>query len=284
MEKDIPAEVATHLKEMVRTSEEDWAKEKGALERLSDLWVDKNRLFDEQIQLLGMSYVDQIDPDDKRAMILGTYSGSLVALGPGSARKFAYASIKIRSDVPDILNSEDVVLTAPVAIGSGAMFGGAAVKKTSAIHKIAVVPDNLSEEEQEARVREAMVFLSTSFVHLNRHFTSPGDAGPGQFDKKSIVKYLADNNNLSQKAIRGVIDDYAVLLETGLLMGRTVSMGQLGRISLNLKPIRKARVGRNPATGEEMTIPARGAHYAPVFKFSSRAKDRCENLPVPEED
>lgn len=284
MEKEIPAEVAAHLKELVNTSEEKWAGEDGAYDRLEELWLYKQRVFEEQIQLLGMTFIDSVDADDARGMILATYSGSLVALGPGTSRKFGYASIKVRSDVPDILNSEDVSLAEGLKTGSGASFNGAQVKKTSAIYKIAVVPAKLSRDEQESRVREAMVFLTNSFVHLNRHFTMPGETGTGQFDKKSMIKYLADSNGLSQKAVRGLIDDYAVLLETGMLMGKTVSLGQLGRLSLNLKPVRKARVGRNPATGEELTIPARAAHFAPVFKFSSRAKERSGNLPVLEDD
>ena len=284
MSKDLPADVAAHLKEMVRNSEEDWAREDGALGRLEDLWIEKQRLFTEQIGLLGMDFVDQVDAGTEQGMIMATYSGSLVALGPGTTRKFGYASIKIRSDVPDILNSDDASLAENLQVGSGATFTDAPVKKTSAIYRIAILPGNLSFDEQESRVREAMVFLTTSYVHLNRHFTMPGDSGPGQFDKKSMIRYLADSNGLSQKAVRGIIDDYAVLLETGLLMGKTVSLGQLGRFSLNLKPVRKARIGRNPATGEEITIPSKPAHMAPVFKFSSRAKERCGNLPVPEED
>ena len=284
MNTEIPAEVAAHLSELVKSSDEAWAAEDGALEKLEDLWLVKQRLFVEQIELLDMEFVDRVSADDPRGMILTTFSGSLVALGPGSRRKFAYASIRMRSDVPDILNAEDVSLAEDAGVGRGAVFHGAPVKKTSAIYRIAAVPANLSADEQESRVREAMVFLTTSFVHLNRHFTMPGDTGPGQFDKKSMVKYLADSNDLPQKTVRRLIDDYAVLLETGMLMGKTVSIGQLGRLSLNLKPVRKARVGRNPATGEEMTFPAKPAHMAPVFKFSSRTKERTANLPVPGED
>lgn len=284
MENSIPAEVAAHLKELVRTSEESWAKEEGVLEKLSNLWEEKNRLFEEQIRLLGMNFENSVDAGDPRGMILATYSGSLVSLGPGNPRKFGYASIKIRSDVPDILNREDVSLVENLNVGKVASFEGAPVRHTSALYRIAVVPSNLSEEEQEARVREAMVFLTTTFVHINRQLTSPGETGPGQFDKKSMIKYLAENNDLSQKTVRRLLDDYAVLLETGMLMGKSVPLGRLGRLALNLKPVRKARVGHNPATGEEITIPAKAAHMVPVFRFSSRTKTRAESLHVPLED
>jgi len=283
MEKRIPEEVAVHLKELVSSSGEDWSKKDNALLRLNDLWLEKSRLFEEQIRLLGMTFVDSFEKEDPRGMILTTYSGSLVALGPGVLRRFEYASIKMRSDVPDIIRAQDVKVDRRLEVTGKASFSGSPVKHTSAVYRIAVLPADLEVEEQEQRIREAMVFLTNSFVHLNRDFTHPGTGGPGGFDKKSMVRYLADNNGLTQKAVRNLIDDYAVLLETGMLMGNTVSLGQLGRISLNKKPARKARIGRNPATGEELTIPAKDAHMAPVFKYSSRAKERAGNLPVSED-
>ena len=49
---------------------------------------------------------------------------------------------------------------------------------------------------------------------------------------------------------------------------------------MNLKPAQKARIGRNPATGKELTVPAKDAHMVPAFKYSSRVKERAGNLPV----
>ena len=283
MDRILPPEVADHLKELVASSDEAWSKGAEALSRLEDLWLEKNRLFEEQIGLLGMEFIEGAGAEDPRGMILTTYSGSLVALGPGSPRKMEYASIKMRSDVPDVLRNEGVAMTGDLAVGSKASFSGTPLKSTSAIYRIAALPEGLGREEQEQRIREAMVFLTNSFVHLNRKFTYPGDDGPGQFDKKSMIRYLAEASGLTQKSVAGILDDYAVLLETGMLMGHTVALGRLGRFSLSTKPARKARMGRNPATGEELLIPAREAHKAPKFKFSSRISDRAANLPVEED-
>jgi len=280
MDNTVPEEVAAHLEELVASSSDDWAKKDGAFSGLMSLWQEKNRLFEEQIRLLGMDFTDSADAEDSRGMIMTTYSGSLVALGPGVSRNFEYASIKMRSEVPDIIRAGDVKVDGKLEVGSRASFTGSPVKHTSSVYRIAVLPGELGEEEQEQRIREAMVFLTNSFVHLNRHFTIPGSGGPGGFDKKSMIRYLAESSGLTQKAVRNLLDDYAVLLETGLLMGNTVSLGQLGRLSLNRKPARKARIGRNPANGEELMIPAKDSHMAPVFKFSSRVKERAGNLPV----
>ena len=104
---------------------------------------------------------------------------------------------------------------------------------------------------------------------------------PDQFDKNALVSFLAGRSGLTKKIVKELIDDYAVLLETGLLTGNTVSLGRLGRLSLSRRDARKARVVTNPATGEEMTVPARDAHMVPVFRFSSRVRNRAAELPLP---
>jgi len=280
MERELPADVAEHLKELVESSNEEWSRSGDALDRLTDLWLEKDRLVVDQARLLGMDLVDQVPAEDRRGVLVTTYSGSLVALGPGAARSFEYASIKMRSDVPDLIRRDSVKVDGEIRTSRAVAFVGAPVKHTSAVHRIAVFPPGLGDEDQEQRIREAMIFLTNSFVHLNRHFTRPGDEMPGQFDKKSLIRYLADGNDLTQKQVRRLLEDYAVLLETGMLLGHTVPLGSLGRLSLSKKPPRKARVSRHPATGEEMTIPARDAYMAPVFKFSSRAKERAGDLPI----
>jgi len=282
MNNTIPAEVIDHLEKLVSSSEDIWAEKDDALIGLKELWLEKNRLFEEQIRLLGMIFVDTAGKDDSRGMILSTYSGSLVALGPGINRNFEYASIRMRSEVPDIIRAEGVRIDGGIEVGDRVSFTGSPVKHTSAVYRIAVFPRELSSEDQEQRIREAMVFLTNSFTHLNRHFTYSESEGPGGFDRKSMIRYLAANNGLTRKAVRNLLDDYMVLLETGMLMGNVITLGSLGRLSLTLKPARKARIGRNPATGEELMIPAKESHFSPVFKFSSRAKERTGNLPVPE--
>ncbi|MFP4563770.1 MAG: HU family DNA-binding protein, partial [Spirochaetia bacterium] len=62
------------------------------------------------------------------------------------------------------------------------------------------------------------------------------------------------------------------------------SLGRLGRISIKRRPPQKARVGRNPATGEEMTIPAKPARGVPKISFSKHLKQRAAEVELDEED
>ncbi|MBB6481689.1 HU family DNA-binding protein [Spirochaeta isovalerica] len=271
MSTPIPADVEQHLKSLVT--------ENITLDMMKELWIRKDKLFSDQIALLAMDEVDQLDMDEERGILLLTYSGSLISLGCGEKRTMEYASIKLRSDVPHIIKSEDVSLTSPLIRGSVATFQGGQVQNTSSIYKIVVCREGVSVEEQEKRIREATVFITSSFVHLNRDLTlTEGQSSVDMFNKKEMVRYVAGKNGLSMKQTREIIDDYLVMAETGLLLGKAVSLGNLGKLSLKWKPERKARLGRNPATGEEITIPAKEAHYTPSFRFSSAIKERCEQV------
>jgi hypothetical protein len=58
----------------------------------------------------------------------------------------------------------------------------------------------------------------------------------------------------------------------------------MGRVYLDRRAPQKARVGRNPATGEEMTIPAKPARWTPKISFSTQVTDRAAALPADEDD
>jgi hypothetical protein len=104
-------------------------------------------------------------------MLLITYSGSLICLGCGKVRTMEYASIKLRADVPDIIKAEKVSLSSPLDKGAVATFSGGQVKNTSSLYKIVVCREGVSVEEQEKRIREATIFITNSFIHLNRDLT-----------------------------------------------------------------------------------------------------------------
>lgn len=271
MSSPIPSDVERHLHTLVT--------DEITFDMIRDLWVRKDKLFSDQIALLAMDEVDHLEKNEERGILLLTYSGSLISLGCGNERTMEYASIKLRGDVPDIIKAENVKLTSPLHKGSVATFDGGQVQNTSSLYKIVVCREGVSVEEQEKRVREATIFITNSFVHLNRDLTLAGnESNIDQFNKKEMIRYIAGKNGVSQKLTKELIDDYLTMAETGLLLGKTVPVGSLGKLSMKWKAERKARLGRNPATGEEITIAAKEAHYAPSFKFASRIKEKCGTI------
>jgi nucleoid DNA-binding protein len=265
----MPADVEKHLLTLVTESI--------SFDMIKELWIKKDKLFSDQIALLAMDEVNHLDENEERGILLLTYSGSLISLGCGKKRSMEYASIKLRGDVPDIIKAEKVSLGSSLDKGAIATFIGGQVQNTSSLYKIVVCREGVSIEEQEKRIREATIFITNSFIHLNRHLTiADGGNAIDQFNKKEMIRYIAGKNGVSQKVAKEIIDDFTLMAETGLLLGKTVSLGSLGKLSMKWKAEKKARLGRNPATGEEITIGAKEAHYAPAFKFSSKIKEKCE--------
>ena len=79
-------------------------------------------------------------------------------------------------------------------------------------------------------------------------------AGKKPLTKAQIVSYFAKKFDLSKKAAASVIDEMATLAVTETKKAGAFTFPGIGKLVL-VK--RKARVGRNPATGESINIPAK---------------------------
>jgi len=79
-------------------------------------------------------------------------------------------------------------------------------------------------------------------------------AGKKPFTKAQIVSYFAKEFDLSKKVASSVIDEMAALAIAETKKAGVFTFPGIGKLVL-VK--RKARVGRNPATGEPINIPAK---------------------------
>ncbi len=274
----LPAPIKAQLDALL--SDSGLSGDPAAAENLASVWAEKFRLFQGQTSALGMDQVEELAPDDDRAAIFLTYSGSLISLGPrrGKDRWLEYASIKLRVDVPDLVRGDKANLAAAAKLDQPASFEGTGLKRSSALYRIAVCPAGTSPDEQERRVREATVYLTNGFIKLNRTLSLPGADEVDQFTAKAIVGYVARKNGVTQAAARGIIDDYLSMIETGMLLGERVSVGKLGSACLRAQAARKARIVKNLKTGEDLLVPAKPAGMAPKFNFSQAVKDKCANV------
>ena len=92
---------------------------------------------------------------------------------------------------------------------------------------------------------------------------------------KTMVQYVAKKNDITQTLARQVIDDYLLTAEAGALFGERVPIGRIGKLHLGRRSAQKARMGRNPSTGEEMLIPAKPESGVPKMSFSKYLKERA---------
>lgn len=270
----LPASIKEHLKSVTNTSGLPDTEE--SLIKISRNWLDKRQLFEEQIKALDMNETDIFLKDDKRAALMLTYSGSLISLGTlrNNSRWIEYSSIKLRSDVPDILIEDGVRLAGDTGIDKSLEFEKGPIKSTSLLLKIAVCKDNVGPDEQDKRIREATIFLTNGFMKLNRTLSIHTEADIG-FNMKSIISHVAKRNNLTINQAKMIIEDYIYIIESGMLLGEKVPVGRLGRMYLKTRPAQKARVGRNPLTGQEITIKAKPEMLVPKITFSKYIKERA---------
>jgi nucleoid DNA-binding protein len=274
----VPARIRPHLEKITRTSGLPDSEE--SREIMARVWLEKLRMFEQQLRALDMQEVAALEPDDPRGALLLTYSASLISLSPlqRASRRMEYASIQLRRDVPNLAIVERAAVQGALAVDRPAAFASGAVRATSAVLKIAVCAPEVSLEEQERRIREATIFLTNGFVKINRTVLPPAEPGPEQFTMRSIVAYLAQRNGLTRKAARRILDDYLFMLESGMMLGERVPLGKIGRLYLKRRPPQKARVGINPATGQKATYPAKPEMAVPRVSFSSSLKRRAGQL------
>lgn len=71
---------------------------------------------------------------------------------------------------------------------------------------------------------------------------------------KQIAGEIANENGLSKKEVEQVLDSMITLFTKNLKKGNKIRISGLGILQVKQT---KARTGRNPATGEEIKIPAK---------------------------
>lgn len=256
------------------------------IDDLTEVWEKKAALFLDQIKAVNLELVESVSAGDMRGMMVLTYSGSLLSIGPvfqtatnvNFSRWVEYSSIKLRTDVPDIVSEWDAVLAADFGRDKPVKLDNARIKSTSPSYLIAVCPANLDEEEQDKRIRESTIYITTGFMKFNRTLQIDKSNIPDQFTMKSMTRYLAKKHNMTGQEAKLLLDDFMTLVETGMLLGESVPVGRIGRFSVKTRGIQKARVVKHPGTGEEMTIDAKPAMGVPKVSFSTYLKERAASV------
>ncbi|MBZ0272145.1 HU family DNA-binding protein [bacterium] len=81
--------------------------------------------------------------------------------------------------------------------------------------------------------------------------------------KTQIVNHFAEKFGFSKKTAAEVVDEFSNLAQSQVKKAGAFTMPGIGKIAIQN---RKARKGRNPATGEEIKIPAKRVVKARLAK------------------
>ncbi len=274
----LPEAVQAHLLHLIRSSALPDTPEFRS--RLAGIWNRKCTLFEQQINYLEMELVDKVDTNESMAMIILTYSGSIISIGPlKETRDVEYASIHLRADVPKSVVVTETNIDGELLRDKPVCFKTGAIKKTSPAFMIAVCDSNLDPSVQSERIREAMIYLTNGFLKINQSIHIDRKSVPDHFTAKSMARYIAKRHDLTGAAVQNILEDFYYLIETGMLLGETVPLGKIGRLSLKKKEAQKARIIRHPETGEEITVRSKPSMYVPRISFSSHIKDKAASLP-----
>jgi DNA-binding protein HU-beta len=96
--------------------------------------------------------------------------------------------------------------------------------------------------------------------------------------QSQLVNAVADRAELSKADAKRVLTalDEIVIQELG--NAQKVRIGGLVQLTVRLKPAQKARKGRNPATGEEITIAAKPASVDVRARPLAKAKEALPSV------
>ena len=89
-------------------------------------------------------------------------------------------------------------------------------------------------------------------------------------DKKTFVDHLAETAGLTKKVAHDAVEAFRETLAVGLREDGEVVLSGIGKFYVEERP---AHVGRNPATGEAIDIPAKNKIK---FKSGKGLKDEVE--------
>ncbi|AHC16385.1 hypothetical protein [Salinispira pacifica] len=163
----VEKEIQEHLSKLVKTAE---IAGDDPLEQLAGAWLEKQSAFFEQTKQREMEEVEELEEQDARGALILTYSGSLISLGPmgEDGREVEYVSIGLRQDVPESASAEHSNLSVDLKLGVAAEFSGGPITKSSPVYAIAVLKEDLSEDEGLEVLGDVTMMLTQDFVDINK--------------------------------------------------------------------------------------------------------------------
>lgn len=91
--------------------------------------------------------------------------------------------------------------------------------------------------------------------------------------KTQILAAIADGAGITKKQAAAAMDTLLGLAYKGAKGEKGFTVPGLGKLLVRKVPARKARMGRNPQTGEEVKIPAKPASKKVVFRLAKACKE-----------
>ncbi len=99
---------------------------------------------------------------------------------------------------------------------------------------------------------------------------------PEKFTHNGMIDYVSTVCELQKKKAKEAVEAYLCAVSAGVLAGNRVPVGALGKVFIKIRPASPKRQGRNPLTGEAITIAAKPATKVPKASFAKAFKEICK--------
>jgi nucleoid DNA-binding protein len=96
--------------------------------------------------------------------------------------------------------------------------------------------------------------------------------------KSELIRDIADGTGLSRADVMSVFDSLDEIVPYYLEEVHRVRIGNLVQLEVKVSPAKKARMGRNPATGEEIEIPKKPASAKVAVRLLKGAKEAVPSV------
>jgi hypothetical protein len=166
--KNISGKTLAQLKGILKESA--LPQNENSLKRIIESWLIKRAMFNKIIEHGNFRPVKKYYKDNKNACIAITLSGSILAIGPiiQGFRKITYISLNMRTDVPNVINTENSVISEDIEVDKILNFTQGPIKKTSEIVDIGVAQDEDDPEKQVKKIIEINKLLLDNFIQINQ--------------------------------------------------------------------------------------------------------------------
>lgn len=164
----IPEHIKSHVKELV--SKAGLPEGDESLETISQIWLEKEKIFKEETSKMNMEERDFFDKNEPKGAIVLTYSGSILTIGPlvDGKRKVSYASIGLRKDVPELASKDNSVLANNIELDDVIEFETGPVKRTSSVYKIFVSKEDNPPEKELDKITVVATEIIDECVEVNK--------------------------------------------------------------------------------------------------------------------
>ena len=96
--------------------------------------------------------------------------------------------------------------------------------------------------------------------------------------QSQLISQIAEDTELTKNDVKNVLTSLEEVVLSQIGSAEKVKIGSLVQLNVRLRPATKARKGRNPATGEEITIAAKPASVTLKARPLAKAKSALPSV------